>query len=183
MRPSVVSLGLVMLRSGWGGSRSFGYATHQGVHHKIPQVGNVVIEDDVELGANCAVDRATVGSTVIARGSKLSDLVAIGHGTKIGPHNLLVAQVGVAGSATTGSYVVMGGQVGVAGHLHIGDMAQLAAKTGVMADIPARTQVGGQPALPLTQTKRNVLALARLPRLIQQFKNLVKRVDQLEDKT
>ena len=162
------------------GQDGLGYATHGGVHHKIPQAGNVVIEDDVEIGANCAIDRATVGSTRIGKGTKFSDLIAIGHGTRIGPHNMLVAQVGIAGSVQTGSYVSMAGQVGVAGHLKIGDQAQIAAKAGVMSDVPEKTQVGGQPAVPLSQAKRNYLAQTKVPRLIQQLKQLQKRVAELE---
>ena len=162
------------------GQDGFGYALHDGAHQKIPQVGNVVIEDDVEMGANCAIDRATVGSTRIGKGTKFSDLVAIGHGAHVGEHNLLVAQVGLAGSAETGAYVAMGGQVGVAGHLKIGAMAQLAAKSGVMTDIPDGAQYGGSPAMPLSQAKRQVLALTRLPDLFQQFKQLQKKVASLE---
>jgi len=97
------------------GQDGFGYATHLGEHHKIPQIGNVVIESDVEIGANCAIDRATLGSTVIGKGTKFSNGVVIGHGTKIGPHGLLVAQVGVAGSTTIGHHVTVGGQAGMLG--------------------------------------------------------------------
>jgi len=162
------------------GQDGLGYATHGGVHHKIPQVGNVVIEDDVEIGANCAIDRATVGSTLIGKGTKLSDLVTIGHGTRIGPHNMIVAQVGIAGSVQTGAYVSIAGQAGIAGHLKIGDQAQVAAKSGVISDVPDKMQVGGQPSLPLTQAKRNYLAQAKMPQLLQQFKQLQKRVAELE---
>lgn len=162
------------------GQDGFGYATHGGQHHKIPQVGNVVIEDDVEMGACCTVDRATVGSTRIGKGSKFSDLVAIGHGASIGEHNLLVAQVGIAGSTQTGRYVVMGGQAGVAGHLKIGDGAQVSAKAGVMDDLAPGGQYGGQPALPMSTTKRNLLALNRLPGLIQELRQLQKRVEELQ---
>ena len=162
------------------GQDGFGYATHQGQHHKIPQVGNVVVEDDVEMGAGCAVDRATVGTTRIGQGSKFSDLVAIGHGTQVGPHNLLVAQVGLAGSVTTGRYVVFGGQAGVAGHLEIGDAVQIAAKAGVMDDLPANGQYGGQPAIPFSQAKRSVLALARLPELMHEIRAMQKRIARLE---
>ncbi len=171
----------VVLHSGCViGQDGFGYATHQGQHHKIPQIGNVVIEDDVEMGAGCAIDRATVGSTRIGKGTKFSDLVAIGHGTEVGPHNLLVAQVGLAGSVKTGQYVAFGGQAGVAGHLEIGDQAQIAAKAGVIDDLPAKGQYGGQPAMPMAQTKRSVLTLTRLPDLVQDFRQLQKRVAQLE---
>lgn len=162
------------------GQDGFGYATHGGMHQKIPQIGNVVIEDDVEIGANCAIDRATVGSTRIGQGSKFSDLVTIGHGANIGPHNLLVAQVGVAGSVQTGKYVAMGGQAGVAGHLKIGDMAQLAAQSGVMADVPDKALFGGMPAIPLMQAKRNVLIMAKLPRLLQQVKQMQKQIEALQ---
>lgn len=162
------------------GQDGFGYSTHDGEHYKIPQIGNVVIEDDVEMGACCVVDRATVGATRIGKGSKFSDLVAIGHGTTVGRHNLLVAQVGIAGSAQTGDYVVMGGQVGVAGHLKIGDMARIAAKAGVKDDLAAGGQYGGQPAQPFGQTKRSLVALSRLPELAQDFRKLQKRVCDLE---
>lgn len=169
------------------GQDGFGYATHQregeGVrHHKIPQVGNAVIEDDVEMGAGCAVDRATVGSTVIGTGTKFSDLIAIGHGAKVGRHNLFVAQAGIAGSTDTGAYVVLGGQVGVAGHLKIGDGVQLAAKSGVMDDIPAGEKWGGQPAMPLQFAKRNYLTMLRMADMPKKFKELLSRVEQLEKK-
>lgn len=161
------------------GQDGFGYATHNGAHHKIPQVGNVIIEDDVELGANCAIDRATVGSTVIGTGSKFSNLVAIGHGTKVGKHNLLVALVGLAGSVETGDYVAMGGMVGVAGHLKIGDMVQIAATSGVMTDIPDKTQYGGTPAMPLTEAKRLHLHSIRLPDLFARVKKLERELAKL----
>ena len=162
------------------GQDGFGYVTHQEEHHKIPQAGNVVIEDDVELGANCAIDRATVGSTVIGQGSKLSDLVAIGHGTVVGQHNLLVAQVGLAGSVTTGEHVVIGGQSGVAGHLNIGDYVQLAGKSGVVADLTEPGQYGGFPAVPLPLAKRNWLLAPRLPELVNNFHQVVRRLEKLE---
>lgn len=162
------------------GVDGFGYATHAGVHHKITPIGNVVIEDDVEMGAGCVIERATVGSTCVGRGSKFSDLIAIGHGAQVGPYNLLVAQVGMAGSARSGSHVSMGGQAGVAGHLTIGDRVQVAAKAGVMSDLAAETQVGGQPAVPLTQAKRNVLNTRRIPDLIRDLRRVQARVTALE---
>lgn len=167
------------------GQDGFGYATQKLPdeelrHHKIPQIGNAVIEDDVEMGANCAVDRATLGSTRIGKGTKFSDLIAIGHGASLGRHNLLVAQVGIAGSTDTGDYVVMGGQAGVAGHLSIGTGAQLAAQAGVMTDVPAGEKYGGQPAMPLSQAKRTVLALMRLPDLLKEVKDLESRIAELE---
>ena len=164
------------------GQDGFGYATHGGAHHKIPQVGNVIIEDDVEMGANCAIDRATVGSTVISKGTKFSDLVAIGHGAKVGPHNLFVAQVGVAGSSETGRYVVLGGQVGVAGHLTIGDMVRIAAKSGVTGDLAGGDEYGGIPARPFSKTKRQWTAQAKLPELLHEVRALRKRVADLESR-
>ena len=169
------------------GQDGFGYATtklpgEEPRHHKIPQIGNAVIEDDVEMGANCAIDRATLGSTRIGKGTKFSDLIAIGHGASLGKHNLLVAQVGIAGSTDTGDYVVMGGQAGVAGHLSIGTGAQLAAQSGVMTDVPAGEKFGGQPAMPLNQAKRTVLAMVRLPDLLKEVKDLEKRIAELEAK-
>lgn len=163
------------------GEDGFGYATHKGVHEKIPQTGNAVIEDDVELGACCTIDRAALGSTVVGRGSKFSNLVAIGHGSHVGPGNLLVAQVGLAGSVKTGKYVAMGGQAGVAGHLEIGDMVQVAAKAGVASDLPANGTYGGQPAMEFSETKRNILSMTRLPKLLSDFRALTKRVKKLED--
>jgi len=167
------------------GQDGFGYATHalpddQPRHHKIPQVGHVVVEDDVEMGANCAIDRGTVGATVIGTGTKFSDLIAIGHGTKVGPHNLLVAQVGLAGSVTTGRYVVMGGQAGSAGHLTIGDGARIAGKAGIANDLPGGEEYGGSPARPFADAKRSLMAVTRLPELVKQVRRLAKRVDKLE---
>ena len=167
------------------GQDGFGYVTHampdQPVaHHKIPQVGNVVIEDDVELGANCSVDRAALGSTIIGQGTKFSDSVTIGHGTKMGKHNLIVAQVGIAGSVTTGDYVVMGGQVGIAGHLKINDAVQIAAQSGVASDLPAGQQFGGAPAIPLADARRQVLTATRLPEMRQTLRQLQQRITKLE---
>jgi UDP-3-O-[3-hydroxymyristoyl] glucosamine N-acyltransferase len=161
------------------GQDGFGYATHNGSHHKIPQSGNTVIEDDVEMGANCSVDRATMGSTVIGAGTKFSNTVTIGHGTKIGKHNLYVAGVGVAGSCTVGDYVVMGGQVGVANHIKIGSMVKIAATAGVMNDIPDNTDMLGTPALPINEGKRVVLHMLKLPELAAKVKNLEKAMKRM----
>lgn len=169
------------------GQDGFGYATHalEGEpprHHKIPPIGNAVIEDDVEMGAGCTIDRATVGSTVIGAGTKFSNTVTIGHGTKTGQHNLLVAQVGLAGSVTTGNYVVMGGQVGVAGHLKIADGCQFAAKSGVMEDTEPGEKYGGQPAMPVSLARRNVLASLKLGDMAKDVKRLKKQIEKLEKK-
>jgi UDP-3-O-[3-hydroxymyristoyl] glucosamine N-acyltransferase len=139
------------------GHDGFGYATHGGVHHKIPQAGVVILEDDVEIGAGCAIERAAMGETRVGRGSKFADLISIGHGTTIGQHCLLVSLVGVSGSVEVGDYVMLGGQVGIAGHLRIGDFVQVAAKTGVVEDAAPRARLGGIPGIDLDAAKRNAL--------------------------
>lgn len=162
------------------GEDGFGYATHGGTHHKIPQIGNVVIEDDVEIGANCAIDRASIGSTVIGKGTKFSNLIAIGHGTKVGPHCLLVAQVGIAGSTKLGHHVTLGGQVGVVGHIAIGDHVTVAAKSGIINNVEGGMTLLGQPALPIQESKRQILMIGKLPEMREQLKAIQKQIDQLE---
>jgi UDP-3-O-[3-hydroxymyristoyl] glucosamine N-acyltransferase len=175
----------VILHAGTSvGHDGFGYATHAlpgqpPAHHKIPQSGIAILEDDVELGANCSVDRATVGATTIGRGTKFSNNVVIGHGAKIGPHNLFVGQVGIAGSVTTGAYVVMGGQVGVAGHLKIGNQVQLAAQTGVIADIPDKSIEMGTPSMPIMQARRVWSHTTNLDELVKRIRELEKKVAEL----
>lgn len=164
------------------GQDGFGYATHDGAHHKIPQVGGVLIEDDVEIGANCAIDRGTLGDTVIGKGSKFSNLIAIGHNTRVGPYSLLVAQVGIAGSVITGKYGVFGGQVGVVGHIKIGDNVQVGAQAGVQSDVADGETVLGSPAMPINQTKRSLIALKDLPDLRHRVRELEKVIAQLEEK-
>ena len=156
------------------GHDGFGYATHDGAHHKIPQAGIVVIEDDVELGAGCAVERAAVGETRIGKGTKFADLISIGHGTRVGAHCLFVSLVGVSGSVDVGSYVVLGGQVGVTGHLKIGDGVQAAGKTAIVHDVPAGARVGGVPAVDIETAKRNALVGMDLYGLVQRVKQLEK---------
>lgn len=154
------------------GVDGFGYATHQGQHHKIPPAGNAIIEDDVEMGAHCIVERATLGSTRIGRGTKFADAVVIGHGSIVGSFNLFVSQVGLAGSVTTGDHVAIGGQSGIAGHLKIGDRAQIAAHSGVMTDVPADAKFGGTPAIDLADAKRLHLFSRQLPDFHQRLKKL-----------
>jgi len=162
------------------GQDGFGYATHGGEHHKIPPIGSVVIEDDVEMGAACTVDRATMGETRIGRGTKFSNAVTIGHGSQVGRFNLFVAQVGLAGSVTTGDYVVIGGQAGVAGHLTIGDRARIAAGAGVAGDVPAGIDVGGAPAVELSKAKRAALGMHRLPNVMQRLREIERRLKERE---
>lgn len=161
------------------GQDGFGYATVKGEHHKIPQVGNVIIEDDVEIGANCAIERATLGSTIIGKGSKFCDLIAIGHGTKIGPHALLVAQVGIAGSVTAGHHLTMGGQVGVAGHLKIGNNVTVAGKSGIVSDVPDQMTLMGLPAMPAARARRVFSLFTQLPELLDRLKKLEQSVEEL----
>jgi len=154
------------------GQDGFGYATHGGIHHKIPQVGGVVIEDDVEMGANCAIDRGTLGDTVIGHGTKMSDLIAIGHNTQIGANCLLVAQVGIAGSVKVGQYCVFGGQVGVVGHIEIGDNVRIGAQAGVINNLQSDQTVAGSPAQPITQVKRSLMLLKDLPEFRKKLREL-----------
>jgi len=162
------------------GQDGLGYATSGGRHHKIPQRGIAVIGDGVEIGANCSIDRATLGETVIGSGTKISDNVVIGHGAQIGAHNLLVGLVGIAGSTTTGDHVTLGGHAGLSGHLTIGRGVRIAADAKVMHDIPDGEDWGGTPATPFTETKRVLLAQKRLPDLLARMKRLERRVKELE---
>lgn len=162
------------------GSDGFGYVQHEGRHVKIPQIGVVVIEDDVELGANVTVDRATFGQTLIKRGAKVDNLVQIAHNVTVGEHSILVAQVGIAGSTTLGHHVVLGGQVGITDHVSIGDGAIVAAKGGVTKDVPAGKVVSGYPAIPHDQALRAAVVFARLPEIRRQLIDLEKKVEGLE---
>lgn len=161
------------------GAYGFGYATDGGRHRLSPQLGNVVIEADVEIGACSTIDRATYGSTHIGEGTKIDNHVMIAHNCRIGRHNMICSQVGIAGSTTTGDYVVMGGQVGVRDHVHIGTGAKLGAKAGVMHDIPAGGAFVGIPATPERQQMLIQASLHKLPELKKQIKLLQRAVDQL----
>jgi UDP-3-O-[3-hydroxymyristoyl] glucosamine N-acyltransferase len=143
------------------GADGFGYATHQGVHHKVPQVGRVILGDEVEVGANSAIDRATLGATRIGAGTKIDNLVQVGHNVVTGKGCILCGQAGIAGSATLGDYVVLGGQAGSAGHLEIGSGVQVAAKSAVLQSVEPGLKVGGIPAVDLRQWRRQVVAAAR----------------------
>ena len=144
------------------GSDGYGFATRDGKHHKIPQIGIVRIEDDVEIGAGTTIDRAALGETVIGEGTKIDNLVQIGHNVKIGKHCLLVSQVGIAGSTELGDHVSVAGQSGFSGHLKIGHRVQVAAKSAVLEDVPDDTKVMGSPAMPFNEFARRQIALKRL---------------------
>ena len=162
------------------GSDGFGYLPAASGIRKIPQVGTVVIEDDVEIGANATVDRAALGATTIGRGTKIDNLVMVAHGCQLGPYCLLAGQVGLAGGTTLGTGVMLGGQVGSAGHLKIGDGAKVAAKSGIHNDLDAAGTYGGIPAVEIRQWRRAMSALARLPELLRRMRRLEQRAG-LED--
>jgi UDP-3-O-[3-hydroxymyristoyl] glucosamine N-acyltransferase len=149
------------------GSDGFGYVFDSGIHRKVPQIGKVVIGDDVEIGSNTSVDRGALGSTVIGQGTKIDNLVQIGHNVEIGEHSILCAQVGIAGSAKLGKYCVLAGQVGIAGHLKIGNQVTIGSKSGVMHNIPDGEQWLGIPAQPDRKAKRMMIAMQRVPDLLK----------------
>jgi UDP-3-O-[3-hydroxymyristoyl] glucosamine N-acyltransferase len=158
------------------GADGFGYRFHGGRHVKVPQFGSVELGDDVEIGAATTIDRGTFQATRVGTGTKIDNLVMIGHNCRIGEHNLLVSHVGIAGSCTTGNYVVMAGQVGVADHVHIGDQAVIGARTAVFRDVPPGERMLGEPARPERETKRIVLSLEQLPELIREVRRLSRQV-------
>ena len=162
------------------GADGFGFATRDGVHRKIPQVGGVVLEDDVEVGANTTIDRGAIGDTVVGAGTKIDDLVMLAHGVRVGPGGLLAAQVGIAGSAHLGSRVTMAGQSGSAGHIRLGDGVVVAAKTAVFDDVPSGAFVAGIPATDHRAWKRMQVALKDLPRLRTEVRRLRDRIETLE---
>ncbi len=158
------------------GGDGFGYRLVDGRQVKIPQTGRVEIGDDVEIGANCTVDRATFEATRIGEGTKIDNLVMVGHNNQIGRHNLLCGQVGIAGSCKTGDYVVMAGQAGIKDRTEIGDRVVVGAQAGVHRNIPSDTQVLGSPAIPLREQRRLFQMIARLPDIHRQLRELSEQV-------
>jgi UDP-3-O-[3-hydroxymyristoyl] glucosamine N-acyltransferase len=162
------------------GCDGFGYAKdEQGHWLKIPQTGRVVIEDDVEIGAGSTIDRASVGETRIARGTKIDNLVQVGHSCSIGEDTLLCAQVGLAGSSHIGNRVVLAGQAGVAGHLTIGDDSVLTAKSATSHDIPPGSKISGIPAFDNKEWLRSTAAFRRLGEMQRKIRDLERRLDEL----
>lgn len=163
------------------GSDGFGFATVQGVQEKIPQIGTVVIEDDVEIGANVTIDRARFNKTLIGKGTKIDNLVQIAHNVIVGEHSIIVAQAGISGSTVVGKRVILAGQAGIVGHITIGDGAVVAAQAGVTKSIPNSTKVSGYPAKPHEQAKRVNACLQRLPIAYNKIKELEEQVAKLRE--
>jgi UDP-3-O-[3-hydroxymyristoyl] glucosamine N-acyltransferase len=164
------------------GSDGYGYVFDEGRHRKVLQVGNVVIHDDVEIGANCAIDRAALGSTVIGAGTKVDNLVQIAHNVVMGRHCLIMGQTGFAGSTQLGDYAVIASQAGIAGHLKLGRQSTVGAKSGVMRDIPDGGTVLGYPASPEKEAKRQWVGVQVLPKVIRRMNALEKLVEKLAEK-
>lgn len=165
------------------GSDGFGFVTDGGRHHKIPQVGGVIVEDDVEIGANCAIDRATLGNTIIKKGTKIDNLVQIAHNVTIGEHCLLAGQAGIAGSSKLGNYVVLAGQVGVSDHVSIGDRVMAGGKTVIVRNVEAGQILAGINAMPLRDWLKIQVVLPSLPELKKIVTRLEKQVRELKEKT
>jgi len=154
------------------GAHGFGYKFVDGRHHPTPQLGWVEIEDDVEVGANTTIDRGTYGATRVGVGTKIDNLVQIGHNCTIGKHNLICSQVGIAGSTSTGDYVVLAGQVGVKDHVHIGDRTQVGAQSGVAADVDCDSILLGSPAGPIYQQAQVYAAMSKLPEMRKSLRRI-----------
>jgi UDP-3-O-[3-hydroxymyristoyl] glucosamine N-acyltransferase len=157
------------------GSDGFGYVFRNGMHEKIPHVGRCVIESDVEIGANTTIDRGSIDDTVVGAGTRIDNLVHVGHNVRIGRLCLLMAQVGVAGSVQIEDGVILAGQVGVSGHLTIGKGARLAAQAGVFGNVPAGQTWSGYPARPHREALRAQAAMFRLPSLIRAIERIIGR--------
>ncbi len=162
------------------GQDGFGYSTHNAAHHKIPAVGNVILGDDVEIGACCAIDRATLGSTTLGDGTKFSNHISIGHGSKMGKHCLMVAQSGIAGSTNVGNYVVFAAQCGSVGHITIGDGAKIGAQSGVVRDVEPGTEVLGAPAYPIQDMRRIAACYPKLPEMRSTIRKLERELASLK---
>lgn len=154
------------------GKEGFGFVWHEGAHRRIPQVGGCVLGDDVEVGCNTTIDRGSVGDTVIGAGTKIDNLVQVGHNVRVGKHAILISQVGIAGSTSIGDGAILAGQVGVAGHLTIGAGAKLAAQAGVIGDVPAGETWSGYPARPHREAMRSQGVFFKLPDLLRRVRQL-----------
>jgi len=164
------------------GSDGYGYVFDEGRHRKMPQVGTVIIDDDVEIGANAAIDRGALGATVLGAGTKIDNLVHIAHNVVLGKHCLVMGQAGFAGSTRLGDYCVVASQSGISGHLKLGNQVTIGAKSGVMRDLADGEVVLGIPAVPDKQAKRQIIAVQHLPELLKRMRELEKQVEQLRAK-
>jgi len=165
------------------GSDGFGYVFLNGKYEKIPQIGNVIIEDDVEIGSNCSIDRASIGSTLIQKGAKLDNLIQIAHNVEIGANTVVAAQSGVAGSTKIGDFCQIGGQVGIVGHLKIANQTKIQAQSGVTKNIKKEgTKLYGYPAIEYNNYLRSYAAFKNLPDLMSQLHKMQKELDQLKQK-
>ena len=162
------------------GSDGYGYVPDKGKYHKIPQVGEVIIEDDVEIGSNVSIDRAALGKTIIKRGTKIDNLVQIAHNVKVGQDCIIVGQAGISGSSEIGNHVTLAGQVGVVDHVKVGDNALVGAGTGVWKDVEANQQVFGNPFMPYGRFLRTQVMIMRLPEIKDQLKAYENRLKNLE---
>jgi UDP-3-O-[3-hydroxymyristoyl] glucosamine N-acyltransferase len=162
------------------GADGFGYAREGSRYAKIPQVGGVIVEDDVEIGANTTIDRATVGATIVRRGTKIDNLVQVAHNVEIGEDCVVAAQSGIAGSSRVGRGAVLGGQVGIGDHVTIGDGAMMGSQSGVSQDVPPGAKVSGTWARPLIQARRIWVSQAELPDMVIRMKKLEQRLAELE---
>ena len=162
------------------GSDGFGFVPYKGEHHKIPQVGGVIIGDDVEIGANTTIDRATIGNTVIKRGTKIDNLVQIAHNVSVGEDCVFAAQAGIAGSTQIGNHVTMAGQAGVTGHIRIGDQVTVAGQAGVTKDVKEGQTVAGMPALPHREWLKAMAVFEDLPELKKKISELGNRIEEIE---
>ncbi len=178
----IIGNGVIIQANATIGQDGFGFATHNGEHHKIPHISKVILEDNVEIGANSAIERGSLMDTVIGAGAKIGDSVVIGHGAKIGAGCLLVPQVGIAGTAELGQYCVIGGQSAVTGHLKVGNMVMLAAGSAIINDVEDGKILAGSPAMEASQAKRAYRIFAKLPEMRQTINELKKRLDELESK-
>lgn len=166
------------------GSDGFGFAPDEnGVYSKIPQIGNVVIEDDVEIGSNCSIDRATMGSTFIRKGVKIDNLCQIAHNVDVDQHTAMAAQVGIAGSAKIGKHVMIGGQTGIAGHLSVADHTKIVAQSGIPSSVKKADTLMGTPAIPINDYKRSHFGFRKLPSLINKIYDLEQKLNDLLKKT
>lgn len=179
----MIGAGVIIQDGAVIGSEGFGFATREdGTHEKIPQVATVVIEDDVEIGANTTIDRPAVGETRVHSGTKIDNLVQIAHGVVVGKNSLLAAQVGVAGSSVIGEQVMLGGQVGVTGHVTVGDRAKASAKTGITGNVPADAFITGYPHMDNLEWRKSYVVFRRLPDMRKQLADLEERLAAIEDK-